>query len=456
MKKTVRTLTVMVMVVLMLTIVTIPALATGFDFETATAKFNSTPLNTFALEVGKTHTPNAAVWAQQGQATCYSNNETVVTVSADGTVTAIGEGTAYVAINTGSMYELYCYNVSAKGKIETNNGTVGSNNGSKDKLNDVLNNNDGSGLGSLISDGFIVFIVGSVLFGIFFVLVVIWMIATARKSRKLDSAMQAIVANPCQDTAEAAVEEFSNMNALLRFNLANGSDTRGVHFTMWREVFNFTVIPCRNIKSETKEALRQALIRLKTHSLKPVFATQTPEEAKEAAEAFGKGGEDNVWHNLRFEMDCDLYRNVKIRNGDTCSEIDAILVSESKGIFLFEIKSVGGKTAPGGNKVIEYDQLREAPSNQIYRHENDFIKYFADIDIGKKIKNVLIFSWPHSDTRRMVAHNTFPKTDYAIITVEQLGEFFRMQSDNPITKAQRSAIAAKLKSCSGDSILRNV
>ena len=56
----------------------------------------------------------------------------------------------------------------------------------------------------------------------------------------------------------------------------------------------------------------------------------------------------------------------------------------------------------------------------------------------------------------MVAHNTFPKTDYDIITVEQLGEFFRKQSDNHITKAQRKAIATQLKSCSGDSNLRNI
>ena len=367
MKKTIRTLTVMMIAVLMLTITTIPALAAGFDFETAIAEFSSNSLNTFTLEVGKTHTPTAAVWAQQGGASCYSNDESVVTVSKDGTVTAVGEGTAYVAIDTGTMYELYCYKVSNK---SSNNNPLVSDNQSL--LNNASNNNNGFDLGSLISGGFTVVTVGSVLVGVFIVFLVVWMIATAKKSRKLDK------------------------------------------------------------------------------------ATQTEEEAREAAKAFGIGGEDNVWHNLKYELDCDIYRNVKIRNGDTCSEIDAILVSESKGIFLFEIKSVGGKTAPGGNKVIEYDQLREDPSNQIYRHEYDFTKHFADINISKKIKNVLIFSWPHMDTRRMVAHNTFPKTDYDIITVEQLGEFFRMQSDNPITKAQRRAIATKLKSCSGDGILRNI
>ena len=81
MKKAVRTLTVMVIAILVLTMATIPALAAGFDFETAIAEFKSTPLNTIALKVNETHTPTAALWAQQGMATCYSNNESVVTVS---------------------------------------------------------------------------------------------------------------------------------------------------------------------------------------------------------------------------------------------------------------------------------------------------------------------------------------------------------------------------------------
>ena len=140
MKKTIRTLTVMVIAVLMLIIATIPALAAGFDFDTAIAEFKSTPLNTIALKVNETHTPTAALWAQQGIATCYSNDETVVTVSKEGTVTAVGEGTAYVAIDTGSMYELYCYNVSAENKVENNNDTVGSTTGnenSNDNTSDI-------------------------------------------------------------------------------------------------------------------------------------------------------------------------------------------------------------------------------------------------------------------------------------------------------------------------------
>ncbi len=140
MKKTIRTLTVMAMAIWLLTVAAIPALAEGFDFETAIAEFKSTSLNTIALEVSKTHTPTAALWAQQGVATCYSSDETVVTVSTDGTVTAVGEGTAYVAIDTGAMYELYCYSVSSESNAESNADTVGSASG-----NENSNDNTDSG-----------------------------------------------------------------------------------------------------------------------------------------------------------------------------------------------------------------------------------------------------------------------------------------------------------------------
>lgn len=49
MKKTIRTLTVMVMAILVPTIATIPAMAAGFDFETAIAEFSSSNMNTFTL-----------------------------------------------------------------------------------------------------------------------------------------------------------------------------------------------------------------------------------------------------------------------------------------------------------------------------------------------------------------------------------------------------------------------
>ena len=123
MKKTIRTLTVMVIAILMLTIASIPAMAAGFDFETAIAEFSSNNMNTFTLEVGKTHTPTGALMAQQGMATCYSSDETIVTVSSTGTVTAVAEGTAYVAIDANGLSQVYRYDVVASGA--SNNNQIG-------------------------------------------------------------------------------------------------------------------------------------------------------------------------------------------------------------------------------------------------------------------------------------------------------------------------------------------
>lgn len=143
MKKSLKTFLSFVVMVLLITAISIPVLATGFDFDTAIAEFKSTPVNTIALKVNETHTPTAALWAQQGMATCYSNNESVVTVSKDGTVTAVGEGTAYVAIDAGAMYELYCYNVSAENKAESND-TVGSTNGNESGNDNIGATNSGN------------------------------------------------------------------------------------------------------------------------------------------------------------------------------------------------------------------------------------------------------------------------------------------------------------------------
>ncbi len=114
MKKMMKRLAVFAVALVLLTAVAIPALADGFDFAPAMEEFESTLLNTTSLAVGQTHLPGASIWAQSGMATCYTSDASVVTVAEDGTVTAVGEGTAYVAIDTGAMYQMYRYDVTAQ------------------------------------------------------------------------------------------------------------------------------------------------------------------------------------------------------------------------------------------------------------------------------------------------------------------------------------------------------
>lgn len=277
---------------------------------------------------------------------------------------------------------------------------------------------------------------------------------SVKKCIKLNNAMDILAANPCQKTAEAAASEFTNIKKSVRYMLSRGGRKDGVNFEMWREVFNYTVVPCSAIKRETKEALRQALQSVGTFGLRSTYAIQTPQEAKEAIETFSKGGEDNVWHNLKSLQGCDVYRNVRIFNGGTSSEIDAVIVDAEKGIFLIETKSVGGMRTENGNKVIAFDALKEDPSNQIYRHEYDFRTFFADLGIAENIKNVLVFSWPNNEERRVIDKKSFPETDYDIITVEELMRYHRTQSPNQLSEEQRTMLAAKLQSCCKDKIIR--
>lgn len=115
MKKMMRTLGILAMVVLMLAAMAMPAMAAGFDFDSEISEFVSDELNTFELEVGEVHKPKGAMWAKKGQ--CYSSDETVVKVSDNGKVTAVSEGTAFIAIvSSTNLSKVYRYDVFAVGE----------------------------------------------------------------------------------------------------------------------------------------------------------------------------------------------------------------------------------------------------------------------------------------------------------------------------------------------------
>lgn len=84
----------------------------GVDFALEIERFEPTPINTFEIKIGETDVPPAAVWASEGS--CYTSDYSVATVAEDGTVIAVGKGTAYVVIKAGvgNMFKIYKYVVS--------------------------------------------------------------------------------------------------------------------------------------------------------------------------------------------------------------------------------------------------------------------------------------------------------------------------------------------------------
>jgi len=81
----------------------------GVDFEKEIENFAESKLNTYTLKIGEAHQPTASVWANGDN--CYSSDTSVVTVAGNGTVAAVGKGTAYVIIKSeiGNMFEIYKY-----------------------------------------------------------------------------------------------------------------------------------------------------------------------------------------------------------------------------------------------------------------------------------------------------------------------------------------------------------
>ena len=120
-----------VLVVLLFAAAAVPAMAAGFDMDSAIAEFEQTPFNAKTLKVGQTTSHPAAVWTNTGRTFCYSSDEAVVTVDASGKVTAVGEGQAYVAVVVeGASYNLCRYDVTS---------SVNTENSVNDKLEDYMN-----------------------------------------------------------------------------------------------------------------------------------------------------------------------------------------------------------------------------------------------------------------------------------------------------------------------------
>jgi len=118
MKKLCRIFLATALLMALLASAAVPALADNdFNFHAAIDAWLPNAFNDRTLTVGQTHTPTAAVWAADG--TCYTSDPAVVAIDAQGTVTAVGEGRAYIAIvSSTGMYEVIRYTVSASVSTE--------------------------------------------------------------------------------------------------------------------------------------------------------------------------------------------------------------------------------------------------------------------------------------------------------------------------------------------------
>ena len=83
------------------------------DYGALIDGFKEKNTNAFKLNVGDTHTPDAAAWLENGKGKVYVSNESVVTVDDKGVVTAVGEGVAFVVISsyTEALSMVYRYTV---------------------------------------------------------------------------------------------------------------------------------------------------------------------------------------------------------------------------------------------------------------------------------------------------------------------------------------------------------
>lgn len=83
------------------------------DYDKMIESYVPDHFNTKTLSVGEIDGPQARIWLQSKLGSVYTSDESVVTISDLGKVTAVGPGTAYVVITapTGLLFEVYHYTV---------------------------------------------------------------------------------------------------------------------------------------------------------------------------------------------------------------------------------------------------------------------------------------------------------------------------------------------------------
>ena len=83
----------------------------AFSYEEMIEDFVPTWNNCWNLKIGDVHKADGSIWLSDGRGTVYSSDESVVTVSKLGKVTAVGEGEAYVIITSGTLFKVTRYTI---------------------------------------------------------------------------------------------------------------------------------------------------------------------------------------------------------------------------------------------------------------------------------------------------------------------------------------------------------
>ena len=221
------------------------------------------------------------------------------------------------------------------------------------------------------------------------------------------------------------------------------------------------VIVILNIVKASKSAESIAnLAKSRLEKQKAPVVQQTPEEAQAAREAFGRGGEDNVWHSLKSLPDFgtyDVFRDIRIDGTENSNQIDAIVLSETGGVFLLEVKSIGGQKDRSGVRVVSLNQMKEDPCNQILRHRAAFLRKFEKfLPSPDSVRDLLVISYPHGDERRTVNTESFRGNPYDVVSVDRLLAYFTTQKGAALTPAQRQLLTQQLVACCKEFVLCNL
>lgn len=329
-------------------------------------------------------------------------------------------------------------------------------------------------------------------FSVFFLLILSMVIWTSSVAVRFSAMLKKLNNNPCQQTADQMAELMERWNGFTRMLLRSNMIKFGIKSANIRAVYNYSIQPNPGISLQTKQRLYDAFKSLNIWDLIPVGGRpyqqaprqssyqppRTPRQAAprsqsvprpqaappvykppvekndpEAGRRHGALGEENVWFDLEKLHKLakyDVFFDVQLKG----SQVDAIVLSPSGGVFLLEIKSWGGvyPTEPKNEaerrkmaKIVSYDPTNGEMvkvSQQINHHHLAFKSIFTDLE-EKQVTDMLVISYPHNDTCRIVDELSFPK-EYKTLAVHDLSSWLVSQEGGALTQKQRETLVRKL------------
>lgn len=282
-------------------------------------------------------------------------------------------------------------------------------------------------------------IIPKILFGTWFVVILVWGIHASINSSRLNTMSNKILTYP-------------NNELVMSYNKILKHCTINNHPSEWQKIKNvfFAVYNSKEVSMENKKELYLLMLKKGVMLGNFVFHDEPQQTDEEKIRKSGEDGENRVMYALKWlPSDYKVIRNIKLNSTIETQEFDNIIIGKN-GIFHIETKNFGGENGCKIKINEQGDWVRidndnetgvENPSFQLLRHDKvlkeNINKYFGKDRFP--IEGVIVLSNPKTILEG--AENS----DEKVIKAERLVNYItRSESEKVLTEEEINDIYEKL------------